>query len=102
MHTYYRLVKVKGLKVIHKRMGNLIKIHVQTVRRQLWAPTTLTHNAVQVVRSVVSETNVRGLNYRQKCNAPKNNKSDRPRRPLDYHLMGSLLSTSTGRKLMPS
>lgn len=84
-HTYDMFVNVKGLRVMLERLGYHIKLVNGFMYEPIsgnfyWTQTTLTHYALQAVKT---RPLAKGLNYQQKRNVSKKKKIDRPKMPLD-------------------
>lgn len=84
-HTYDMFVNIKGLRVMLERMGYHIKsvngfMYEPITGTFLWTPTTLTHYALQAVKTVPL---AKGVNHDQKRYMAKANKKiARPKTPL--------------------
>lgn len=92
-HSYDMFVNVKGLRVMLERLGYHIKIVNGFMYEPLggnfyWTPTTLTHYALQAIKTTPIS---KGLNYQQQRNAPKMKKTAKPKNPLDDDEMRSVI-----------
>lgn len=88
-HTYDMFVSVKGLRIMLERLGYHIRIVNGFMYEPIggnfyWTPTTLTHYAIQAVKSEPRKL-MKGMNYEQRRHLPKakGKKPNRPKVPLD-------------------
>lgn len=95
-HTYDMFVNVKGLRVMLERMGYHIKLvngfmYEPVGGNFYWTPTTLTHYALQAVKTRPLH---KGLNYEQRRYLAKANKKklNRPKMPLDKSEMSQVVA----------
>lgn len=96
-HTYDKFVNVKGLRVMLERLGYHIRLvngfMYEPIRGNFyWTPTTLTHYALQAIKT--DRPPNKGLNYEQRrymAKPNKNKKQNRPKIPLDRGEMSQVI-----------
>lgn len=86
-HSYDMFVNIKGLRIMLERLGYHVKLVSGFMYEPLsgnfyWTPTTLTHYALQAVKTVPLS---KGLNHQQKRYLAKSSKAKiaKPKTPLD-------------------
>lgn len=95
-HTYDMFVSVKGLRIMLERLGFHIRLVNGFMYEPLrgnfyWTPTTLTHYAIQAIKT--NSVAKKGINYEQRryVQKAKAKKLSRPKVPLDYIEMSAVI-----------